>query len=101
MSSVIEHDIVRAAVHRVLYAHFNKRPEVTFDVRKVRTLIAQDGIAATDDLAREADMSALILETIEDHIIFLWRNGASHTFRRVGVPGAAPAWKYSDTPAAP
>lgn len=95
MLSVCERDTVCGAVHRTLYLHFNRRPEEIFDVERVRELIAHDGVTATGDVAREAEISALILETIEEHITFLWRNGASHTFHRVSVPGAPPNWSYS------
>jgi hypothetical protein len=100
MPSFIEPDIVRAAVHRTLYVHFNKRPEVTFDLKMVRALIVGEGVAVTDDIAWEKLLSTLILETIEDHIIFLSRNGASHTFIRVDMPGTGTAWRYSEAPTA-
>ncbi|WP_156397587.1 hypothetical protein [Rhizobium sp. Root1204] len=95
MLGVRDRDTVRAAVHRTLYLHFNGRPEEIFDVKRIRVLIADDTVATTGDLALEADISALIRETIEDHIAFLWRNGASHTFHRVSAPGAPPAWSYA------
>ncbi|WP_426233611.1 hypothetical protein [Pararhizobium sp. DWP3-4] len=100
MPSFVEPDVVRAAIHRTLYVHFNKRPEVTFDLKMVRSLIVGEGVAVTDDIAWEKLFSVLILEMIEDHIILLCRNGASHTFVRVEMPGAEPAWKYSETPTA-
>jgi hypothetical protein len=101
MLSVSEQDTVRAAVHRTLYVHFNGRPGEMFDVETVRKLIALDGATITADLARETEISALILATIEDQIIFLWRNGASHTFHRVSTPDELPAWRYSVTSAKP
>jgi hypothetical protein len=97
MLSVGERDAVSAAVHRALFVHFNGRPAETFDVEKLRFLIADDGIAATTDLAREVEIAALVLDTIEDQIIFLWRNGASHTFLRVNAPDGPPAWRYAHT----
>ncbi len=97
MLSAIERDTIRAAVHRTLYVHFNRRPDLPFNAENVMTLIKQQGVAVNGKPSHEADIAVLVVETIEEHIALLWRNGASHTFRRVNMPCEALAWKYSVT----
>lgn len=94
MLSIIERGAIQAAVHKMLYVHFAGRPDLPFNADDVMTLIQQQGVAVNGRPSHEADIAALVVETIEEHIALLWRNGASHTFRRVNMAGEAPAWKY-------